>query len=77
MISPLETTQHRRIWRRRAFTAALACGLLVGLFAAASIAQAGDSKGKKVLMLQSFAAHPYVVSIIKSFRERANSYGME
>ncbi len=77
MISPLEITQHRRIWRRRAFTAALACGLLVGLFAAASIAQAGDSKDKKVLMLQSFAAHPYVVAIIKSFRERAESYGMD
>jgi ABC-type sugar transport system substrate-binding protein len=65
-------------WQRRGFMAVLACGLLAGLCGAGGVAQAaGDGKGKKVLMLQSFAAHPYVATIIKSFRERAESYGME
>lgn len=73
MISPLKTTQRRRIWRRSAFTAALVCGLLAGFFGAGGVAQAaGESKGKKVLMVQSFTAHPYVATIVKSFRERAN-----
>jgi ribose transport system substrate-binding protein len=36
-----------------------------------------DAKGKKVLMVQSFAVHPYVAGIIKSFKAKAESYGME
>jgi ribose transport system substrate-binding protein len=63
---------------RSALMVTLAACLLVGLWSAVDGAQAaGDSKGKKVVMLQSFAAHPYVVAIIKSFRERAASYGMD
>jgi len=58
--------------------AASVFAVLAGLCGAVGVAQAaGDSKGKKVLMLQSFAAHPYVATIMKSFRERAESYGME
>jgi ABC-type sugar transport system substrate-binding protein len=63
--------------RRSSFLAVSIFSLLVGLCASAGVAQAGPSTGKKVLMLQSFAAHPYVVAIIKSFRERAASYGMD
>ncbi len=67
----------RSIWQRRRFMAASIFSLLVGLCVTGGVAQAGPSTGKKVLMLQSFAAHPYVVAIIKSFRERAQSYGMD
>src|SRR5579872_5945720 len=64
--------------RGRGFSAAMVLGLFAGLCAAASAAQAADdAKGKKVLMLQSFAAHPYVATIIKSFRERAQAHGMD
>lgn len=50
----------------------------VAVLGVAGAAHAGDgSKGKKVLMLQSFAAHPYVAGIIKSFRERATALGMD
>ena len=38
---------------------------------------AADANGKKVLMVQSFATHPYVSTIIKSFKAKAESYGME
>ncbi len=68
-------------WRlnaqRLSFMVALLFGVLAGLCLGAGTADAGSSTGKKVLMLQSFAAHPYVVAIIKSFRERAASYGMD
>lgn len=67
----------RSIWQRRRVVAASIGSLLVGLCVAGGAAEAGPSTGKKVLMLQSFAAHPYVVAIIKSFRERAQSYGMD
>lgn len=63
--------------QRRRFVAALIGSLAVGFCATGTVAQAGPSTGKKVLMLQSFAAHPYVVAIIKSFRQRAASYGMD
>lgn len=44
----------------------------------ASAACAADqSKGKKVLLLESFTAHPYVATTEKSFRERALSHGMD
>jgi ribose transport system substrate-binding protein len=43
-----------------------------------SAAQAADaSKGKKVLLLESFTAHPYVAATEKSFRERAQAHGMD
>jgi ribose transport system substrate-binding protein len=70
-----------KLWFHRcrpALMVTVAATLLVGLASAVDGAQAaGDSKGKKVIMLQSFAAHPYVVAIIKSFRERAATYGMD
>jgi ribose transport system substrate-binding protein len=41
-------------------------------------AQAADaSKGKKVLYLETLATNPYVTALVKAFRERAESYGME
>lgn len=61
---------------RRHSVRTLALALCLALCAGAS-AQAGPSTGKKVLMLQSFAAHPYVVALIKSFRQHAVSYGMD
>ena len=78
MFSLLQSIQSSRRWRRSAFASALVCGLLAGLFGAGGDARAaGESKGKKVLMVQSFTAHPYVATIVKSFRERAESYGMD
>lgn len=57
------------------------CALIAlsALFAARTPAAlaAGEAKGKKVLLVESFAAHPYVATIAKSFRERAESHGME
>jgi ribose transport system substrate-binding protein len=38
---------------------------------------AGEAKGKRVLLLESFTAHPYVAATQKTFRERAQSHGME
>ena len=35
------------------------------------------SKGKKVLLVESDAAHPYVAAIIKAFKDRAEHYGMD
>ena len=43
---------------------------------AAGAAQA-ESKGKKALLLESFAAHPYVATIMKSFKAKAEADGME
>jgi ABC-type sugar transport system substrate-binding protein len=54
-------------------TIALA-GVTLALGATGAIA---DAKGKKVLLAESFAAHPYVATIIKSFKAKAESYGME
>lgn len=57
---------------------ALAAAVAALAAASAGSALASDAaKGKKVLMLQSFAAHPYVAAIIKSFRERATALGMD
>lgn len=61
----------------RTFTiCALALGAGLALQSPAALA-ADAAKGKKVLLVESFAAHPYVATIIKSFRERAQSHGME
>ena len=51
--------------------------LAAAAFTASSTHAADESKGKKVLLLESFTAHPYVATTEKSFRERALSYGME
>ncbi|MGZ3329405.1 MAG: sugar ABC transporter substrate-binding protein, partial [Xanthobacteraceae bacterium] len=52
--------------------------VLAAVASTVSTAQAADeSKGKKVLLLESFTAHPYVATTEKSFRERALSYGMD
>jgi ribose transport system substrate-binding protein len=53
---------------------AVAAGLAM---VCAPCAAHADAKGKKVLMVQSFAVHPYVAGIIKAFKARAESYGME
>src|SRR3954470_15991376 len=50
--------------------------LAAAAFTASSAHAADESKGKKVLLLESFTAHPYVATTEKSFRERALSYGM-
>jgi ribose transport system substrate-binding protein len=77
-VNPPQGKRPWRVRRRNAITAALICGLLAGLCAASGAASAaGESKGKKVLMAQSFIAHPYVATLVKSFRERAESYGMD
>jgi ribose transport system substrate-binding protein len=53
-------------------------GLAAALAACCAAGAAhADSKGKKVLMIQSFAAHPYVAGIIKSFKSKAEGLGME
>jgi ribose transport system substrate-binding protein len=76
MINRCETDRQAHAWRRGA-AAALLCGALAACFGAIGFVNAADeSKGKKVLMVQSFTAHPYVATIVKSFRERADSYGM-
>jgi ABC-type sugar transport system substrate-binding protein len=51
--------------------------LAAAAFTASNTHAADESKGKKVLLLESFTAHPYVATTEKSFRERALSYGME
>jgi ABC-type sugar transport system substrate-binding protein len=38
---------------------------------------ADEAKGKKVLLLESFTAHPYVATIEKTFRDRAQALGMD
>jgi ribose transport system substrate-binding protein len=64
-------------WQRAACGAAFFCMLAAAILACGAASAAGPSQGKKVVMLQSFAGHPYVVSIIKNFRERAATYGMD
>ena len=51
--------------------------VLAAVASTVSTAPADESKGKKVLLLKSFTAHPYVATTEKSFRERALSYGMD
>src|SRR5947209_8104078 len=55
----------------------LVSAVALGLAAQAPAKAADEAKGKKVLMAQSFAAHPYVATIIKSFKAKAESLGME
>jgi ABC-type sugar transport system substrate-binding protein len=76
MLIDLQRYRRARGWALFAL-AGLICGGVAIISATGNAQAAADSKGKKVLMLQSFAAHPYVATIIKSFRERAESYGME
>lgn len=49
-----------------------------GIFCAASnSAMAQDaSRGKRILLAQGFVQHPYVATITKAFRERAEAFGM-
>lgn len=59
---------------------AIACAVAVlgAAFALrAPCASAADAKGKRVLLVESFAAHPYVATIAKAFRERAEAHGMQ
>ena len=60
---------------------AVAIALAVALSFGASFAPpadaAGGSKGKKVLYLETFATVDYVAAVVRAFRARAESYGME
>lgn len=66
----------RARWMAPRAVAALAISAVCGAQSAPALA-ADEAKGKKVLLVESFAAHPYVATIIKSFRERAEAHGME
>lgn len=54
-----------------------AATLALGAWTASPVHAAESSKGKKVLYLETFATNPYVAAVVKAFRERAESYGME
>src|SRR5262245_41416814 len=61
---------------QRLVIAGAAVAAVAALMASAASA-ADESKGKKVLLLESFTAHPYVATTEKAFRERALSHGMD
>ena len=60
---------------------AVGIAIVVALSFGASFAPPADaadgSKGKKVLYLETFATVDYVAAVVRAFRERAQSYGME
>src|SRR4029079_9097183 len=51
--------------------------LAAAAFTASGTHAANESKGKKVLLLESFTAHPYVSPTEKPLRARAVSYGVK
>jgi len=55
---------------------AVAAAVMASMWMSAAHA-ADEAKGKKVLLLESFTAHPYVATTEKSFRDRAQALGME
>lgn len=57
--------------------AVIASILVFGLAIALPAHAQGQSKGKKVALLQTLATHPYVAALTNSLRARAQSYGME
>jgi ABC-type sugar transport system substrate-binding protein len=57
--------------------AVIALGLVLCLAFALPAQEAGESKGKKVALLQTLATHPYVATLTNSFKTRAESLGME
>lgn len=62
-------------WQHR--MAKIVVGLVLGLAVAWPVHAQTQSKGKRVAMLQTLATHPYVATITRSFKARAESYGME
>jgi ribose transport system substrate-binding protein len=74
MAFTLRISCHISELQRLAVTAAAVAVLALTTSAAHA---ADQSKGKKVLLLESFTAHPYVATTEKSFRERALSHGMD
>ena len=62
-------------WQKR--LAAIVLGLVLGLAFVLPAQAAGESKGKKVALLQTLATHPYVATLTNSFKTRAESLGME
>src|SRR5450759_4981488 len=62
-------------WQER--LAVIALGVLLGLAFALPAQAAGESKGKKIALLETLATHPYVATLTNSFKTRAQSYGME
>jgi len=56
---------------------AVAVALSFGASFAPPADAADGSKGKKVLYLETFATVDYVAAVVRAFRERAESYGME
>ena len=62
-------------WQER--LAVIALGLVLGLTFALPAQAAGESKGKKIALLETLATHPYVATLTNSFKTRAQSYGME
>lgn len=77
-----ESTLDERLTRRTIsqlsrvrFAAGLVAATALAMSANGALAQSA-SQGKKILLLESLAAHPYVVSIIKTFKQRAAKYGM-
>jgi ABC-type sugar transport system substrate-binding protein len=57
--------------------AATAAGIAAAALTLSTAHAADESKSKKVLLLESFTAHPYVATTEKAFRERALSLGMD
>lgn len=64
-----------RIARER--LAAVALAFLLSLAFAFPAQAAGESKGKKIALLETLATHPYVATLTNSFKAKAQSYGME
>jgi len=61
----------------RQHLAVIASVLVFGLAIALPAHAQGQSKGKKVALLQTLATHPYVATLTNSFKTRAESHGME
>ena len=66
-----------RITNWREPLAVIALGAVLGLALALPAQAAGESKGKKIALLETLATHPYVATLTNSFKTRAQSYGME
>ncbi len=62
-------------WRER--LSVIALGIVLGLAYGLPAHAAGESKGKRVALLETLATHPYVAALTNSFKARAQSHGME
>lgn len=61
-------------WQRS--IARIAIGLVLSLAVTWPAYAQNASKGKRVALLETLATHPYVATLTKSFKTRAESYGM-